>query len=253
MDNMRPETGKIIAIVQARMGSTRLPEKAMRDIEGHPMLWHVCERLKRSEFIDDIVIATTLGRKDDEIEAACADWGVCVYRGDEKDVLDRYFQAALQYNAGVIVRITSDCPLIDPEVSDTVISAYLEDADGYDGASNVMKRTYPRGLDTEVIPLRTLRKVWERADNEHHREHVTAYIYENPGAFKIREVTGDRALSHLRWTVDEEADLKFVREIYRRLYMKKKVFSMEDVLRVIKEEPCLAEINAGVKQKPVSG
>ena len=152
------------AVVQARMGSVRLPGKVLMEIEGSPILWHVVNRLKRSRLIRKIVVATTKDIKDNMIEDYCIKQDIDFYRGSEKDVLDRYYQAASIYQADPVVRITADCPMIDPDIVDKVISGYLADIDNLKGSSNTVKRTYPRGLDTEVISFSALEQIWNSAD-----------------------------------------------------------------------------------------
>lgn len=164
-----------VAIVQARTGSSRFPNKVLMDIEGRPMLWHVINRLRSSRLIDEIVIATTADKKDDRIEKFCQENSVEFYRGKESDVLDRYYQAAKIYKADPVIRITSDCPLVDPQVTDKAISTYLKNRDDLDA---VHISLYPRGLDTEVFSFRALERTWEEAKEDYQREHVTVYIYE---------------------------------------------------------------------------
>lgn len=237
----------VAAIIQARMGSKRLPKKILTDIAGKPMLWHVVNRLKHSELIDNIIIATSRNSRDDAVEKFCRSNKIKFFRGSEKDVLDRYYRTAGFYKINSIVRITADCPLIDPVVADKVISKFMKSR--CDLASNAINRTYPRGLDTEVFSFLSLEKCRKHAKKKYQREHVTPWLYENPKSFKLCSVKNNKDLSHLRWTVDEKADLKFVREIYKRLYRDKKIFLMKDVLGVLKKEPYLSDINKNIKQK----
>jgi len=240
---------KIVAIIQARMGSSRLPGKVLEDIEGRPILWHVVNRLKESTLIDMIVVATTVEKKDNEVEEFCKKYGIEVFRGSEEDVLDRYYQAARTYRADVIVRITADCAVIDPRVTDQVISCYLENQESCDFCSNVITRTYPNGLETEVVPIHALRLAWDKAKKECDREHVTLYIANHPKQFRLHSVENNEDLSHLRWTVDQKEDLELMCQIYKRLHSDGKIFYMEDVLDVLHKEPDLKEINKLVKQK----
>ena len=163
--------------------------------------------------------------------------------------MDRYFQVAKNCKAETIVRITADCPLIDPRVTDFVIEEYLRNQKDRVGASNIIERTYPRGLDVEVIGFATLRQCWQEAKEKEEREHVTLHIYRNPDKFKLLSIENQKDLSHLRWTVDEDSDFNFVQEIYRKLSKPKKIFFMEDVLELLEKEPTLNEINKNVKQK----
>jgi spore coat polysaccharide biosynthesis protein SpsF len=237
---------KIATIVQARMGSTRLPGKVMLDLGGMTVLARVVERLRRARLIGELVIATTADPADDAIVRECESLGVQTFRGAEKDVLDRYYQAALHFNAEAVVRITSDCPLIDPEITDNVIRVFLERRPDY--ASNALQRTYPRGLDTEAVAFAALERTWRLADRSYQRSHVTAYIYENPGQFKIIPVTGEADYSWQRWTVDTPEDLKFIRSVYECLGSKGD-FGWRDVLALMDRRPELLEINSHVCQK----
>ncbi|MFZ1009562.1 MAG: glycosyltransferase family protein [Candidatus Sulfotelmatobacter sp.] len=236
---------KVIAIIQARMGSTRLPGKVLVDIYGHAMLFHVARRTGAAETLDKVVIATTTEPADDAIVAWCEEHRVSCFRGNEMDVLDRYYRAACQYNAEAVVRITSDCPMIDPLVVDKTVSAFLSERPDY--ASNTQVRTYPRGLDTEVMSFAALERTWTEARHPYQRTHVTPYIYENPGLFKILDVTAETDHSAYRWTVDTWEDLEFIRAVYSRLRDEK--FSFSDALNLMKREPELAEINQSVQQK----
>jgi len=186
---------KIVAIVQARMGSTRLPGKVMLDLLGEPVLVRDVNRLRRSKMLDEIVIATTNLPADDLIVSLCKERGWKYSRGDESDVLDRYYQAARSCNADVIVRVTSDCPMIDPEVVDRVIRVFL-DLPGIDYVSNTLPpRTFPRGLDTEVMTFEALERAWTEDEDPKLLDHVTPYIYRNPEKFQTRSVLNERDLS----------------------------------------------------------
>lgn len=218
----------------------------MMDICGRPMLWHVINRLRHAETLDSIVVATSERRLDDKIEEFCRSEDVPCFRGSEKDVLDRYYQAAKWIGADVIVRITADCPLIDPEVVDSVVNKYLECKCDY--ASNSELRTYPDGLDTEVFSFDALKRAWREARMMSEREHVTPYIRNNKTIFTSAEVFQERDLSSLRWTVDEPEDFDFVRNIYERLYRSDRVFLMDEVVNLLRENPKLIEINEGFER-----
>jgi spore coat polysaccharide biosynthesis protein SpsF len=236
---------KVTAIIQARIRSTRLPGKVLAEIEGDPMLWHVVRRTRAAETVDEVVVATTTEPADDGIVAVCRERGVACFRGSEEDVLDRYYQTARRHDAQAIVRITSDCPLIDPEIIDKTVRAFLEDQPDY--ASNVGVRSYPRGLDTEVMSFRALEVAWRSAREPYQRSHVTPYLYENPGQFKVLSVTSDEDYSAHRWTVDTAEDLEVVRAMYARF--ESEDFRWRDVLRLLEREPELAEINRFIAQK----
>ena len=234
----------IVAVVQARMHSTRLPGKVLMDIMGKPMLWHIINRMKRATRLDEIAIATTTREEDRAVIQLARGSQVGSYAGDEDDVLDRYYQAAALYKADIIVRITADCPLIDPRVVDKVVRHFLEG--GFDYVSNALQLTYPDGLDTEVFSFHTLERAWKEAKWASEREHVTPYIWKNPDKFRLANVENDISLSHLRWTVDEEEDFEFVRQVYKYLYKEGEVFYMEDILSLLGKYPELKQINQGI-------
>jgi len=227
------------------MGSTRLPGKVLADIQGHPMLWYVIQRTRAATTVNDVIVATTTQAPDDGIVDFCGQLGVTCFRGSEDDVLDRYYQAALREKADVVIRITSDCPLIDPEIIDKVVRAFL--AGQCDYASNSLVRTYPRGLDTEVMTFQALEQAWLRARKPYERAHVTAYIYDKSSDFRLLSVTGDNDYSHYRWTVDTPEDLELVRTIYGRL--KGSDAFLNDVVQLLQSEPALADINRAISQK----
>jgi spore coat polysaccharide biosynthesis protein SpsF len=237
---------RVVAIIQARMGSTRLPGKVLLDLAGETVLARVVNHVRRSHLIAETLVATTNHSADDPIVEECRMFGVAISRGDENDVLDRYFQAAQALSAEAVVRITSDCPLIDPEITDKTIAAFLASRPDY--ASNVLERTYPRGLDTEVFSMDALGRAWSEAREPYEREHVTPYIHEHPEKFKLLSVTGDEDHSDHRWTVDTPEDLEFVRAVYARVGNKTE-FSWRDVLSVLDRHPELSEINRSVTQK----
>lgn len=240
---------KIGAIIQARMGSTRLSGKVMKDLEGKTVLEHVIDRVRQSKLIDEIIIATTTHNRDDVIEAEVLRCGVKAFRGSEDDVLSRYYYAAKENNLDVVVRITSDCPLIDPKVLDEVIQWYVNN--DYDIVSNagsdVSKRTYPRGLDTEVFSCEVLEKSFVNAKETYQREHVTPYIYEN--YINIYYYKNDIDYSKHRWTLDTEEDFKLISEVYRQLYHGKNDFYLSDIVELFDKVPELYEINAHIEQK----
>ncbi|PKP60156.1 MAG: acylneuraminate cytidylyltransferase [Candidatus Altiarchaeales archaeon HGW-Altiarchaeales-2] len=240
------ENKKIVAIIQARMGSTRLPGKVLKEVSGKPLLWHVINRVKKAKLIDQIVLATTDKKEDLKLIELASETCIESYAGSEEDVLDRYFQAATKYKADIIVRITSDCPLIDPRVIDKVIKHFLSDNFDYVANANIIKCTYPDGLDVEVFSYDALKKAFSGAKLTSEREHVAPYIRDHTEIFKIGSVENDEDISHLRWTVDEERDLEFVREIYKRLYKEGGMFYMENVLELIKKTPELIEINSKI-------
>lgn len=239
----------IVAIVQARMGSTRLPGKVMKTIlDKHVILWDI-DRVSLSKLIDEIVVAIPFGEQDDVIADTIEEYNnkILISRGSEGDVLDRYYNAAVQTNADVVVRITSDCPLIDPVVVDHVIEQFLNNDCDY--CSNSLQRTYPRGLDTEVFSFDALSKAWNESKKNYEREHVTPYIIENPDKFKLLNVSNNIDLSHLRWTLDTKEDFEFIDAVYQRIYPEKQMFFIDDVLALLDKEPGLIDINKHIEQK----
>jgi glutamate-1-semialdehyde aminotransferase/spore coat polysaccharide biosynthesis protein SpsF (cytidylyltransferase family) len=232
----------VVAIVQARMGSSRLPGKVLADVAGEAMLGRVVRRLQRSRNVNRIVVATTDTDVDDAVEQFCKHRGWAFFRGSEADVLDRYYRTAKAFHADAIVRVTADCPLIDPEVVDRVVATYL--AGDCDYASNTLVCTYPDGLDTEVFSSIALEVAWYEARRKTDREHVTPYL-RSSGRFRLRNVECElgRSLRQLRWTVDEPGDLEFVRAIYARLGAKSD-FTWREVLSLLDLDPSLAELNA---------
>ncbi len=239
--------GVVLCIIQARMGSTRLPGKVLMEIAGTSMLSRVVERLRMSESIGQFVVATTVTRADDAVVKECRRLGVQFFRGSEEDVLDRFYQTTRQFRADVIVRITADCPLIDPEVTDLVVRKFLVGSVDY--ASNSLERTYPQGLDTEVLTIKALGQAWNEAREPHERSHVTPYIYQHPETFRLLSVTNSEDLSAFRWTVDTSADLKLIQEIYARCGQKSGCYSWREALEAVKNNPALTAINRDVRQK----
>ena len=231
-----------IAIIQARVGSRRLPGKVLAPIVGRSMLERVVERVEAADLIDRVVVATSDDGRDDAVEAICRRRGFACFRGSESDVLSRYVGAAARYGADPIVRITADCPLIDPEIVDRVVEAFA--GKGLDYASNINPPTFPHGLDTEVLSAEALARTDRESRWQSEREHVTLYVRQHPELFRTFNVTHFADLSGLRWTVDEAADLEFVRAVYER--MGNRVFGMADVLALLAAQPELAQINAEV-------
>lgn len=237
---------RIVAIIQARMGSTRLPGKVLRDINGETMLSRVVQRVRQADLLNQIVVATTTEAADNPIVFECDNLNVAVFRGSEMDVLDRYYQASLAYESDAIVRITSDCPLIDPFLIDKVVRTFLNETPDY--ASNAVIRTYPRGLETEVMTQSALTRSWLEATKPYQRAHVTPYIYQNPRLFRMVPVQSTIDYSHHRWTVDTIEDLKLVQAIYSH-FAKEHFFSWQEILNLLDREPDLQQLNEHVRQK----
>jgi spore coat polysaccharide biosynthesis protein SpsF len=241
---------KVLAIIQARMSSSRLPGKVLRDLGGKPMLERVISRVSRARHINGLVVATTVDSTDDPIADFCAQHGTPVFRGSLYDVLDRYYQCALQNGADVIVRITADCPLIDPQEIDRVIAAFLEG--DCDFAANRLpppqKRTSPIGMDTEVCSFAALEQAWQNAAEKFEREHVMPYLYDTPGRFRVRVVETAPDMGNLRFTVDTEEDLQVARAIYAAFGNDDK-FSLDEMLRLSAQNPQWQHSLVGVQHK----
>lgn len=234
----------IVAIIQARMGSTRLPGKVMMDIVGRPMLWHIVNRLSYSELINKIVVATSKNRENDVIEKFCIEHNIEIYRGSELDLVDRFYQVATLYKVDVIVRITADCPLVDPQLTDKVIEFFIKEYGKYDYVSNSRpKATYPHGLDVEAFSFFLLRKLWIELKDPFWREWFTTEVFQNPHLYRIFCIENKEDLSHIRLTVDYPEDLELIRYIYNRLYLENHCFYLEDILKLYTENPAIFEIN----------
>lgn len=231
----------IVAILQARLSSSRLPGKVLKPIMGQPMLWHQLERIKRSTQIDKIIVATSDQPEDTAIEEMCQASNIDCYRGSLNDVLDRYYRVAKKYKADTVIRLTGDCPLADPKVIDVGIK-FFRNAD-FDYASNCIERSYPIGLDMEVFKFGCLEEAWNEAKLPSQREHVTLFIQDNPERYKLGFFKNDRDLSHHRWTVDEPADFEFVKQVYEALYQDKPDFTTADILNLLEAKPELCQIN----------
>ncbi len=235
---------RIVAIVQARMGSTRLPGKTLADLGGKPLIERVIERVRVAQRIGGIVIATTDDPEDQAIIAWARAHGIAWYAGSRDDVLDRFYRAAKEAGADLIVRITADDPFKDPEVVDRVIGRMLASPD-LDYASNTLHPTYPEGLDVEVIRFPALERAWQQARLHSEREHVTPFIWKHPDRFRLASVEHDIDLSRLRWTIDYENDLRFAREVYAR-FPDGRVFLMKEILDLLARHPEIAAINQGI-------
>jgi spore coat polysaccharide biosynthesis protein SpsF len=258
-------TLKTTAIIQARMSSSRLPGKVLLDIGGQPMLVRVVTRARRARLVDQVVVATTCEASDDPVAVLCAQSGYACYRGSQHDVLDRYFQAACRFGGDVIVRLTADCPIIDPGVIDRTLAAFFGmeagqladrpdhfDELAWDFAANRLPppwgRTYPIGLDTEVCTFPALRRAWREASQPYQREHVMPYLYDTPQRFRVLLVNHDQDYGDLRWTVDTPEDLEVLRRIYTA-FDERDDFTWLEVLDLYQQHPELAQINARVHHK----
>lgn len=241
---------KTVAIIQARMGSTRLPGKVLMKLQDKTVLEHVIERVKQADLIDDIIVATTTLPEDDVLAAQVTHYGVRVYRGSSNDVLSRYYEAAKDIKADVVVRITSDCPLIDPFIIDRVIEMYRHEMKHIvtNVGTHPMDRTFPRGLDVEVFSFEALESAHHQATKDYEREHVTPLIYDqhqNQTSCYVNQIN----YSKYRWTLDTPEDLALISEIYTHLYHGRHDFYLNDIIRLFEREPELFDINKHVEQK----
>ncbi len=243
---MAGDTGLVVAIVQARMSSERLPGKVMKNISGKPMLWHVINRLRSARNLDKIVVATSTASSDDTIVRFCENEGILTYRGPLDDVLARYYGAARAFNAHIIVRITADCPMIDPLIVDRAIKSFLRPKEQKETPFDYLglDKSFPDGLDTEVFSLEALERAFTEAVLPSEREHVTPYIWKNRESFRLHSIKHYRDLSRMRWTVDDEADLKFVRKVFKSFSCPLRVFYMEEVLQLLYANTDLLNINS---------
>jgi spore coat polysaccharide biosynthesis protein SpsF len=237
-----------VVIVQARMTSTRLPGKVLMDLAGRPLLERQLERLRRCERADEIVLAVTTNADDDPLVELARRLGLRWHRGSEHDVLDRYAGAAREAGADVVVRVTSDCPLIDPSETDAVIAALERERCDY--ASNILERTLPRGLDTEALWRDVLERVHRLAASRPAREHVTWFVHsERPDLFLLHSVRRPYDAADLRWTVDTPQDLALVRRLYAELGIAERQVGLAEILDHVRAHPDLATMNAEVAQK----
>ncbi|MBK9446917.1 MAG: glycosyltransferase family protein [Betaproteobacteria bacterium] len=233
---------RVLAILQARVSSSRLPGKALLPILGRPMLALQIERLVRCRKIDRLVVATSNHSSDDPLAALCADLGVLVYRGDLDDVLSRFAAAARPHAPDIVVRLTGDCPLADPLLIDEVIEHFLTGS--FDYLSNCAPASYPDGLDVEVFSYRALLEAATEAELPSHREHVTPLRPQAARALCVGNHVADGDWSHMRWTVDEPEDFEFVQKVYERLYPQKPEFGSADILALLEADPLLGRVNA---------
>jgi spore coat polysaccharide biosynthesis protein SpsF len=237
---------KVVAIIQARLGSSRFPAKTLMRIYDKPMLEHIIERVRAARRLDGIVVATTVSADDDPIVALAERLQVGIFRGSENNVLERYHGAAVYCGADVIVRVTADDPFKDPDIIQQAIE--LQQGGSYDYCSNTLQHSYPEGLDIEVFTFAALHTAFTEARLDSEKEHVTPFIWKRPERFSLHNFSCEPDLSHLRWTVDYEKDLIFTREVFRRLYPSKKIFLLRDVLELIEQEPALCQINSGIRR-----
>ena len=239
-----------VAVIQARMTSTRLPGKVLLPALGRPMLDHMLERVARARRVDRIVVATTVNATDDPVAGLAATLGVAVHRGPEADVLGRFQGAVAANPAATVVRLTGDCPVIDPGLIDLTIGRYADADTPVDYATNAIPRSYPAGLDVEVFAARVLAEAAGEAVDPYDREHVTPFIYRRPERYRLASVVCEPNLAHERWTLDEPADYELLRRIIEALYPAKPDFDWHDVSALLDAHPDWRAINAAVRETP---
>ena len=234
---------KVTCIIQARTRSERLPNKVLKEIENLPMICHIINRVKKAKNIDQIILATSNTDTDKILLDIAKKFKIIGFAGDEKDVLDRFYNAAITYAANPIVRITGDCPLVDPILLDKMVEFYQ--ANDYDYMSNTIERTFPDGLDIEIFSSEVLKISNKEAKWLSEREHVTPYILKNQNDFRIYNYKNKQNLSNLRWCVDEEDDLIMIRKIFQEM-RPNQFFSTDDALKIILKRPDISKINSGI-------
>jgi spore coat polysaccharide biosynthesis protein SpsF len=236
----------IVTLVQARMGSTRLPGKIMLPLCGKPLLVRMVERVKKTALAGTVVVVTTTDKEDDQVEQLCISENIPVYRGHPTDLLDRHYSAALKHKADLVLKVPSDCPLIDPAVIDKVIRYSLDHSGEYDYVSNLHPASYPDGNDVEVMTMAALETAWKNASRTLEREHTTPYIWENPQLFRIGNVLWesgkDFSTSH-RWTIDYPEDYEFIKSVYEKFFPSNPVFRLNEILDLLENNPGIFDLN----------
>jgi len=237
---------KIVTVIQARMGSSRLPGKVLLPLAGKPLLLRMYERVSLTNYAGEIVIAITEDQSDNELAVLCQKNGLNVFRGSSLDLLDRHYKTAKKYNAEAVIKIPSDCPLIDPHIIGKVILYYINNSDKFDFVSDLHPPSYPDGNDVEIMSFKALERAWINAKKDFEREHTTPYIWENTDKFRIGNVvweTGlDYSMTH-RFTIDYHEDYNFIKKVYDELYPKNERFGLNDILKLLEEKPEIKKIN----------
>lgn len=242
---MQKSDQNVVAILQARMSSSRLPGKVLMPLMGKPMFIRQIERLRRCHNLDEIIVATSDQPDDKQIAEVCTEENVRCFRGSLNDVLDRYYNAALfAGKPDHVVRLTADCPLADPQVIDDCVELHLQKGSEY--TSNTIKRHFPKGLDVEIMTMKALETTWREAESTYDREHVTPYIYRNPKFFSISSLLDRHNRENWRWTVDTADDMKMIKAIYGALFKKNAEFDTNDVIEFLKNNPDIADMNGAL-------
>jgi len=245
---------KVVAVIQARMSSSRLPGKVLLGLpfgSKTTVLGQVLHRVRASKLVDEVVVATTDGREDLPVVRAAQNVGATVFRGDRDNVLSRYYGAAVKSEADIVVRITSDCPCIDPRIVDKVIDTHLSGSDDY--TSNTLVRSYPRGMDTEAFSFGALERSFKEASLPYEKEHVTPYIYTHKSKFRVTQVESPSSMFFPSWrlTLDTKEDYAFLCSVYDELYCRNLDFSLQDIVSLIKKKPWLLYVNEKIEQKKI--
>jgi len=240
---------KVVCIMQARVGSSRLPGKVLKDICGKTVLEHDINRLKLVPNIDEIVIATTVQKQDDKIVDEANRLGVKYFRGSEEDVLSRYYFAAKENNADIVIRVTSDCPCLDYNIINDMVNIFIEKNHKIDYMNNTLDRTYPRGYDVEIFSYNVLENAFKNAKRAYEREHVTPYLYDLNNKFRILSYKNSKDYSKYRVTLDTKEDFQVIDAIYSALFNKKGYFLLQDVIEFLDKNPQIEKINKEIEQK----
>ena len=246
---------RVVACIQARMGSIRLKKKALRKILGKTLIEQIFKRLKLADEIDGIVLCTSLAKENDILVKHAKSIGLKYYRGSETDLISRIYETAKKFRANAIVRITGDCPLVDPEIVDRMVRFWRANYQNFDLVTNVFPPTFPDGLDVEILPTPTLKKIDSEVKDSRYREWLTCYIMENYSKFRIYNFQSPfgSSLKNMRWTVDYPEDLAFVREIFKNLGKRGEIFTTADILNLLKEKPKISDINIDRADKIITG
>lgn len=242
-------SSRCVVIIQARLGATRFYGKPLKEVLEKPLLFYVVDRCRHASLVNEVVVATTTHSRDDQIVSFCQNTKIPCVRGSEEDVLSRYVLAAKKTDAEVIVRITADCPLVDPEVIDKVLSQYEKESCDY--ISNTLDRTFPRGLDVEVFSRNALEQADQESSSLHEREHVTLYLYSHPEKFRLKNVIHSPDLSNYRLTVDTPQDFELIKLMLETLYPQNPYFNLNDMIKQLKLHPEWKNINSFIQQKKV--
>ncbi len=232
----------VLAVIQARMGSTRLPGKVLKTIAGKTMIERIFDRLKACNEVDTIALATSTNKENDALAEHATHIGLATYRGNENDLISRHGEALRKFKGDALIRITADCPLVDPLIVDEMVKLFRKSPD-FDLVTNIFPRSFPKGLDIEIISSEAFAKLDKDVTDPYYRELLTYYIMEHPQTFRIMNFPYEKDLSLLRWTVDYQEDLEFVEKIYDTLLKEKPIFTMQDVLTLLEEHPELSKIN----------